>query len=112
DRALSIAKTAFGSKAAVERILEAKLELVPFGLDLPGRSGQFEPGRGVEWAPVWKVSVERAGGTPWLVQIDAASGLIVELRDLRQFATAQVHGGVRSDATVADADLPMPVADL
>jgi hypothetical protein len=111
-RAVEIANAAFAGKAPVRRVSETILHLVPLSLDLPGREGQFAPGAGVRWAPVWEVSVERSGGVPWRARIDAVSGQVLALEDLRRFATAQVHGGVRSDATVGEADLPMPFADL
>jgi len=112
SRALELVGAAFGKSAPIERVFDAQLKLVQLALDLPGRPGQFDAGRGIRWIPVWEISVERAGGTPWLGQIDAASGDVLVLRDLREFATAQVHGGVRADATVGEADLPMPFSDV
>ncbi len=103
SHAVAIATEAFADRASVGRVLEAFLHLVPISSDSP-----FAP---VRWAPVWEVSVER-GKAPWRARIDAESGLVLALYDLRDFASAQVHGGVRADATVGEADLPMPFADL
>src|SRR6185295_5914916 len=110
-RAAAIAAAAFPKASGVDRITETRLDLVALGLDLPGRVGQFEPGRGVQWHPVWEVSVERKGA-PWRVRIDAASGRILAIEDLRDFATAQVRGGVRADATAGESLLPLPFADI
>ncbi|MEP7010726.1 MAG: hypothetical protein ABJC13_10415 [Acidobacteriota bacterium] len=112
SHALAIATAAFGKNAPAARVVDSKLQLVQFALDLPGRAGQFDAGRGVRWTPVWEITVERVGGAPWLARIDAVSGEVMILRDLREFAAAQVHGGVRADATVGETDLPMPFADV
>lgn len=112
ERAVAIAKAAFDGKAAVRKVLETQLHLVSLGLDLPNRAGQFEPGHGVRWVPVWEISVERVGGAPWRARIDAVSGTVLALHDLRDFAAAQVHGGVHADAAVGEANLPFPFADL
>lgn len=111
-RALGVAAAAFGSSAPIERVFETKLQLMPLAIDLPGREGQYVAGQGVQWVPVWSVSVERVGGAPWRARIDAITGEVLALQDLREYATAQVHGGVRSDAGVGEADLPFPYADV
>ena len=112
SRALSIAAAAFGGASPIAKVTDARLHLMPLALELPGREGQFEDGRGLEWLPVWSVLVERAGGAPWRARIDAASGAVLALQDLREYATAQVHGGVRADASAGEADLPFPYADV
>ncbi len=110
-RAEEIAAAAFPKASGIDRLTATKLDLASLALDLPGRSGQFEAGRGVSWQPVWEVSVERRGA-PWRVRIEAVSGAVLALEDLRDFATAQVRGGVRTDATAGEATLPFPFADL
>lgn len=109
-RAEAIAMTAFGAKDAA-RVLDAKLDLVSIALDSPGRAGQFDAGRGVQWIPVWEVTVDRAKAQ-WRVRIDAVTGEVLAVEDLRDFATAQVRGGVRADASVGEPTLPLPFADL
>ena len=110
-RAEAIAAAAFGKSARIERVVEAKLDLVALALDTPGRPGEFAPGKGAELKPVWEISVTRSG-SPWRVRIDAVSGEVLALEDLRDFATAKVQGGVFADATAGEPVLPFPFADL
>ena len=112
SRALAVAAEAFGTRSPIAKVIESKLHLMPLALDLPGEEGRFADGQGVRWAPVWSISVVRTGGAPWRVRIDAATGEVLALQDLREYATAQVHGGVRADASAGEADLPFPFADV
>ncbi len=86
--------------------------LIPMALADSRFPDGFERGKGRGLARVWQFLFRRAGdhGT-WRARIDATSGKMIEFRDINDYATAQVAGGVNTSLTTTN-NLPMPFADV
>ncbi|MFY9819801.1 MAG: hypothetical protein WAM82_00360 [Thermoanaerobaculia bacterium] len=78
-----------------------------------GEGFDFGKGRGV--AKVWQLVFHRDGvmGT-WRARVDAATGSLLELSDINEYALAQVTGGtfLNSPATGPEVVRPMPSASI
>jgi len=74
---------------------------------------QFGNGRGI--AKVWQVTFHREGvmGT-WRARVDAATGEVLELSDINDYAAAQVTGGtyLNSPTTGSEVVRPAPFANV
>ena len=112
DQALTILADYIGGFSAADSFMDGGSQhLVPVKLaDIRFAEG-FEQGKGRGLARVWQFVFRRDGnhGT-WRARVDATSGKMLELRDLNDYASAQIAGGVTA-LTESEAR-PMPFADV
>jgi hypothetical protein len=91
------------------------LHLVPANIPNNGFAEGFKFGAGRGLAKVWQFVFHRDGvmGT-WRVRIDAATGEVLELTDVNEYAAAQVSGGtyLNSPTTGSEVVRPTPFANL
>ncbi|HJX29098.1 MAG TPA: hypothetical protein VJ885_14410, partial [Thermoanaerobaculia bacterium] len=112
DQALTILADYIGGFSAADAFMDGGSQhLVPVKLaDIRFAEG-FERGRGRGLVRVWQFVFRRNGnhGT-WRARVDATSGKMLELRDLNDYASAQIAGGVTS--LTGSETRPMPFADV
>ena len=72
----------------------------------------YAPGNGRGLVGVWEFSFRREGtlGT-WLGRVDAASGKLIEFRDMNEYGSA-TGGAYRSDRPATEVVLPLPWANV
>jgi hypothetical protein len=106
-----------GGFGATDTFLDAgSLQVVPVLRDKPARPGAPSVPlgqRGLAW--VWQLIFHRQGAAgTWRARVDAASGELLELGDLDQYATSRVSGGGVSAGGPAAPDVvrPMPFVQL
>jgi hypothetical protein len=111
--ALAAAAKAIGGFGSSDTFLDAgSLHLLP--ANVPGNgSGGFAIGNGRGLAKVWQFSFHRDGvmGT-WRLRVDAATGEVLELADVNEYA--QATGGVFQNSPTTGPEIvrPAPFADL
>ncbi|HEY8020689.1 MAG TPA: hypothetical protein VIH93_06295, partial [Thermoanaerobaculia bacterium] len=86
--------------------------VIPIAIGQPSNQA---PGKGRGLARVWQFVFRRAGalGT-WRARIDAATGELLEFRDINLYIQAQATGGLylESPSTGSEVVRPLPFADL
>jgi trimeric autotransporter adhesin len=113
-QALQALSTFIGGFGAADSFVDGgSLHLLPVSTSDPRFAEGFEPGKGRGLALVWQLVFRRAkqAGT-WRGRVDAATGEVLEFRDVNEYA--KVNGGVYTDsfATGSEVVLPMPFADV
>lgn len=90
------------------------LHLLPAAIDNAKSAEGFEFGRGRGIAKVWQIVFHRDGvmGT-WRARVDAATGEVLELTDINDYAAAQATGGIYQNSPTTGSEIvrPMPYAD-
>lgn len=112
DQALTILATYIGGFSAADSFMDGgSRHLIPVALMDSKFAEGFERGKGRGLARVWQFVFRRDGdyGT-WRARVDATTGTLLELRDLNDYASAQVAGGVTS--LTGTETRPMPFADV
>ena len=90
------------------------LHLLPSVPALERSTGQVAFGAGLDLTTVWQLVLRRDGvvGT-WRARVDAATGELLELLDVNEYATAEVTGGAhQGDNLPPDTIVPMPFANV
>ncbi|HEV7786358.1 MAG TPA: hypothetical protein VGQ28_13520, partial [Thermoanaerobaculia bacterium] len=91
------------------------LHLLPANIANNGFAEGFKFGQGRGLAKVWQFVFHRDGvmGT-WRARVDAATGEMLELADINEYAAAQVSGGtyLNSPTTGAEVVRPSPFANV
>jgi hypothetical protein len=108
NQALKTVAAYIGGFGAADSFVDGGSEhLVPVAL-----ANSIERGKGRGLARIWQFVFRRNGdhGT-WRARVDATSGGMLEFRDINDYATAQVTGGVKTSLSEAKI-LPMPFADV
>jgi len=113
DQALAAAAKYLGGFGSADSFLDGgSLHLLPANL-ASTRGAGFDFGNGRGLAKVWQFTFHRDGamGT-WRVRVDAATGEVLELADVNEYA--QATGGIfqNSPATGPEIVRPAPYADL
>jgi hypothetical protein len=111
-QALIILATYVSGFSAADFFLDGGSQhLVPVALADHRFSDGFEHGQGRGLARAWQFVFRRDGdhGT-WRARIDATSGKMLEFRDVNDYVTAQVTGGVTSFSGAGTR--PMPFVDV
>jgi hypothetical protein len=92
---------------------KGSLHLLPSAISAKTAEG-FEFGKGRGIAKVWQVVFHRDGvmGT-WRARVDAATGEVLELSDINDYAAAQATGGIYQNSPTTGSEIvrPMPYAD-
>ncbi|HEV2854012.1 MAG TPA: hypothetical protein VHC97_14535 [Thermoanaerobaculia bacterium] len=113
-QALQALSTFVGGFGAADTFLDSgSLHLLTANTSDPRFTEGFEPGNGRGLVLVWEIVFRRAKETgTWRGRIDAATGQVLEFRDVNEYA--KVNGGVYTDtyATGSETVLPMPFADV
>jgi hypothetical protein len=113
NQALSVlASYVVGFSAADSFIDGGSQRLIPVALPNNQFPDGFERGKARGLTRVWQFAFRRDGdhGT-WRARIDAINGKLLEFRDINDYASAQVTGGVKTSLTESKI-LPMPFADV
>jgi hypothetical protein len=114
DQALKAVSSYIGGFTAADSFLDSgSLHLIPVAKsDSRFNDGfQFAQGRGIN--PVWQLTFHRDGVMGnWRARVDAATGEVLELADINEYA--QATGGVymSSPAVAAEIVRPFPFANL
>jgi hypothetical protein len=91
------------------------LHLLPAAIANDKFAEGYEPGKGRGLVKVWQLVFKRDGvmGT-WRARVDAATGEVLELADINEYASAQATGGVyqNSPATGPEIVRPLPYVNL
>jgi trimeric autotransporter adhesin len=113
-QALGLLSGHVGGFSAADTFLDGgSLHLLPIALADDGFQEGFAPGAGRGLALVWQFTFQRRQETgTWQARIDAATGELLEFRDVNVYGKA--NGGVFPEAPAAGGEvvLPMPFADL
>src|SRR5436190_15405190 len=113
EQALAVLEGYVGPGAGDTLLDGGSLHLLPANVAAVGAPGGFRFGGGRDIAKVWQITFRRDGvmGT-WRARVDAASGELLELVDVNDYA--QVSGGVflNSPTTGAETVRPMPYAEV
>ena len=110
--ALAVVASYIGGFSAADSFLDGGSErLLPVNLAAAGFADGFEPGRGRGLARVWQFVFRRDDDdATWRARVDAAGGRLLELRDVNDYAAAQVTGGVKFLGVAQTR--PMPFANV
>ncbi|HTQ78845.1 MAG TPA: hypothetical protein VMM92_02530 [Thermoanaerobaculia bacterium] len=116
EKALAAVATYIGGFGSADAFLDSgSLHLLPVNLASTRSADGFDFGKGRGLAKVWQFTFHRDGvvGT-WRARVDAASGDVLELSDINDYATAQVTGGIyqNSPTTGSEVVRPMPFANV
>lgn len=113
NQALSLLASYVGGFSAADSFIDGGSQrLIPVALPNSQFPDGFERGKGRGLTRAWQFTFRRDGdhGT-WRARIDAVTGKLLELRDINDYASAQVTGGVKTSLTESKI-LPMPFADV
>ncbi len=115
-QALAAVAKYIGGFSAADTFRDAgSLHLLPANIASNRFADGFEFGNGRGLAKVWQFTFHRDGvmGT-WRARVDAATGEVLELADVNEYAAAQVTGGIylNSPTTGTEVVRPMPFANV
>ncbi|HWM91110.1 MAG TPA: fibronectin type III domain-containing protein [Thermoanaerobaculia bacterium] len=111
EQALSVLAAYVGGMRAGDTFLDnGSLRLLPVAIEDVRFNDKFEFGKGRGLAAAWQFTFNRAGeGATWRGRIDAASGEVLDFRDINEYA--QATGSVKF-LGVPQSGMPMPFANL
>jgi hypothetical protein len=112
NQALSVLAGYIGGFRAADSFLDnGSQHLLPAAIADSRFNDGFELGQGRGLARVWQFVFRRDGDdATWRARVDAASGKVLELRDINDYAAAQVTGGAKFLGVPATR--PMPFANV
>jgi trimeric autotransporter adhesin len=114
DQALKAVSSYIGGFTAADSFLDSgSLHLIPVGkIDNKFGDGfKFAEGRGAN--PVWQITFHRDGVMGnWRARVDAATGEVLELADINEYAQATGGAYMSSPAVGAEIVRPMPFTNL
>jgi hypothetical protein len=115
DQALAAVATYIGGFGSADSFLDGgSLHLLPANV-ASTRTAGFDFGNGRGLAKVWQLTFHRDGviGT-WRARVDAATGEVLELSDVNDYALAQVTGGIYQNSPTTGPEIvrPMPFANI
>jgi hypothetical protein len=91
------------------------LHLLPAAVASAKSAEGFEFGKGRGIAKVWQIVFHRDGvmGT-WRARVDAATGEVLELTDINEYAAAQATGGIYQNSPTTGSEIvrPMPFTNI
>jgi trimeric autotransporter adhesin len=116
DQALSAVATYIGGLGSADAFLDSgSLHLLPANVPSTRSAEGFDFGNGRGLAKVWQFTFHRDGvmGT-WRARVDAATGEVLELADVNDYAIAQTGGGIYQNSPTTGSEIvrPMPFANL
>jgi trimeric autotransporter adhesin len=115
EQALAAVAQSIGGFSSADSFLDnGSLHLLPANKASTGSADGFAFGNGRELSKVWEFTFYREGvvGT-WRARVDAASGEVLELADVNDYALALVSGGIYQNSPTTGSEIvrPMPFAN-
>jgi hypothetical protein len=112
DQALAVLAGYIGGFRAADSFVDGGSQhLLPTAIADSRYNDGFELGNGRGLTRAWQFVFRRDGDdSTWRARVDAATGKVLELRDINDYAAAQVTGGAKINGTVFN--MPMPYTNL